>query len=88
MNLVCMDGSYLFTRLVRSKRDAQDGPDDPPKPDDLVHTAAHNVHWNGKAYSAIGSARGVDGCVDSCTCMRAEHVQESCFTVENWPSGH
>lgn len=55
----------LFARLVRSKRDAENGSDDPPKPDDLINTAAHNVHRDGKAYPAVGSAWGVDGCVDT-----------------------
>lgn len=57
----------LFTRLIRSKRDAEDGSDDPAKPDDLIHTAAHNVYRNGKADTTVGSARGVDGRVDTCS---------------------
>lgn len=57
----------LFTGLIRSKGDAKDGSDDPTKPDDLIHAAAHNVHRDGKADTAVGSARGVDGCVDTCS---------------------
>ncbi len=45
----------LFTGLVRRKGDAQNRPDDPPKSDDLVDTAAHNVHRDGKAHPAVGS---------------------------------
>ena len=57
----------LFTGLIRSKGDAKDGSDDPAKPDDLIHAAAHNVNRDGKTNTAVGSARGVDSCVDTCS---------------------
>ncbi|KAA6422960.1 MAG: hypothetical protein FRX49_06949 [Trebouxia sp. A1-2] len=50
-----LTGSDLFTRLVRGKGDAKNGSDDPPKPDDLVNTAAHNVYWNGEAHTTVSS---------------------------------
>lgn len=47
--------SDLFTGLVRSKRDAQNRSDHPPKPDNLINAAAYNVHRNGEAHPAVGS---------------------------------
>ena len=47
---------HLLARLVRSKRDAQDGSDDTPKLDDLVNAATYNVYRDSKAYSAVSPA--------------------------------
>lgn len=58
-------GTDLFTRLIRSKRDAKNGSDHPPESDDLLNAAAHNVHRDGKAHPAVGSAWGVNSCVDT-----------------------
>ena len=57
----------LFTGLIRSKGDAEDGSNDPAKPDDLIHAAAHDVNRDGKANTTVGSTGGVDSCVDTCS---------------------
>ena len=58
-------GTDLFTRLIRSKRDAKNRSDHPPKSDDLLNAAAHNVHGDGKAHPAVSSAWGVNSCIDT-----------------------
>lgn len=55
----------LLRGLVRRKGNPQDGPHHLAKLDDLVHTAAHGVHRNGKPHTAVGAAGGIDGGVDA-----------------------